>query len=373
MWTVSDGTILSSPAGDFPAARGGVGPRPGATEDGYSPVDKIGRYEVIGEVGRGGMGIVYKAHDPVIGRDVAIKCISIPQHLQGKKQERFLQRFYREAQAAGRLSHPHILTIYDIGEHRGLPYITMEFLSGRTLEKILEEKGRLSIEAAKAILSQTCDALEFAHDRGIIHRDVKPSNIFLTNAGMVKVMDFGIARLADGESTDTSHIIGSPSYISPEYLKGDPVDRRSDIFSLGVTLYQILTGEKPFPGESIAAIFQMIVADDPIPPSQIQPSLPSGCDLVILKALQKNPEKRYAKASEMAGDFMGVEDLRSRTGMKVEVRSGESPREDAAPSQTERIFQEVTTTVRRSRTRRSAGLWQWIRDYFSEGRRTYGR
>lgn len=324
----------------------------------------IGRYEIIQEIGRGGMGVVYQAHDPVIGRDVSIKRISLPQHLTEKKKEGFLRRFQREAQAAGRLNHQNILTIYDIGEDRGLPFIAMELLSGKTLEKLLDEKGWLVVEEAKKIIAQICDALEFAHSRGIVHRDVKPSNILLTDSGLVKVMDFGIAHLSDADSTDTSQILGSPSYIAPEYVKGDPVDHRADIFSLGVVLFQILAGEKPFPGENVAAVLQKVVSEDPVPVTRIRPSLPSGCDLVVLKALQKNPDKRYQKASDMSRDFAHVEDLRSHAGMRIEVKSPSLLGEEAVPSQTERIFKDVTTTVRRIHPRRPPGLWQRLKGYF---------
>jgi len=327
-------------------------------------MEKIGRYEIMEETGRGGMGIVYKAHDPMIGRSVCIKLISLPNHIKGKKREDVLRRFRREAQAAGRLSHPNILTIYDVGEDNGLPFIAMELLSGKTLEKHLEEKGRLSIEEAKGILAQACNGLEFAHSHGVVHRDIKPSNIFLMDSGQVKVMDFGIAILPDSEATDTSHILGSPSYIAPEYVRGDTVDHRADIFSLGVVLYQILTGEKPFRGENMAAILQKIVAEDPVPPSQLRPSLPGGCDIVSLKALQKDPAKRYQRATEMARDFSGVEELRSRAGMSLEVKAAPVHIENDYPSQTERIFKEVTTTARRSKGRIPLGFWSWLKSYF---------
>jgi len=324
-------------------------------------MDKIGRYEIVEETGRGGMGIVYKARDPMIGRSVCIKLISLPNHLKGKKRDDVLRRFRREAQAAGRLSHPNILTIYDIGEDNGLPFIAMELLSGKTLEKHLEERCKLSTEEAKVILVQTCNGLGFAHSHGVVHRDIKPSNIFLTDSGQVKVMDFGIAIVTDSEATDTSHLLGSPSYIAPEYIKGDPVDHRADIFSLGVVLYQILTGEKPFRGENMAAILQKIVAEDPIPPSHLRPSLPGGCDIVALRALQKDPAKRYQNVTEMARDFSGVEELRSRAGMTLEVKAIPVHNETNYQSQTERIFKDVTTKVRRSKSHISLGFWKWLK------------
>src|SRR5690349_2180596 len=255
---------------------------------------KAGRYEIVGELGRGAMGVVYKATDPVIGRTVAVKTIKLNAEGTGLTRPELLARFQTEARAAGLLAHPNIVVVYDAGEENGLYYITMELIEGKSLQALLDSGHSFPVPRVMRIMEQTCSALQFAHDRSIIHRDIKPANLMLTADDTVKVTDFGTAKILQfGTVQQTTHVMGTPSYMSPEQVKGRPVDGRSDIFSLGVLLYEILTGEKPFPGQSITTVIYKIVNEDPIPPRTLNPSIHQGLSDIVMRALAKEPEVRY--------------------------------------------------------------------------------
>ena len=265
---------------------------------------KAGRYEIVGEVGRGAMGVVYKAVDPVIGRTVAVKTIRLSEAGTGLSRPELLARFQTEARAAGLLTHPNIVVVYDAGEEDGLYYITMELVEGKSVQALLDEGQKFSLPRVLRIMDQTCSALQFAHDRNVVHRDIKPANLMLTPDDTVKVTDFGTAKILQmGTVQQTTHVMGTPSYMSPEQVKGRPVDGRSDIFSLGVMLYEMVTGEKPFPGQNITTVIYKIVNEDPTPPRQLDPSIHPGISTVIMKALLKEPEERYQSCREMLEDL----------------------------------------------------------------------
>src|SRR5437763_2004652 len=211
-------------------------------------VTKAGRYEIVGDLGRGAMGVVYKAVDPVIGRTVAVKTIRLSEEGTGLSRPELLTRFQTEARAAGLLTHPNIVVVFDAGEEDGLYYITMELVEGKSLQALLDDGHAFPLPRTLRIMEQTCSALQFAHERNVIHRDIKPANLMLTADDTVKVTDFGTAKILQfGTVQQTAHVMGTPSYMSPEQVKGRAVDGRSDIFSLGVMLYEMVTGEKPFP------------------------------------------------------------------------------------------------------------------------------
>ncbi len=265
----------------------------------------IGRYEIIEEVGRGSMGVVYKARDPRIGRVVALKTIAFSFPLGPGEEEEFLQRFYHEAQVAGRLNHPHIVTIYDVGEKgtSGDAYIAMEFVVGTNLHELLSGGGRLPLAQVADVVDKLAQALDYAHDNGVIHRDIKPANILLAESGQPKILDFGIARLAAGGLTRPGKFFGTPNYMSPEQVTGSEVDGRTDQFSLGVILYQLLTGEKPFVGDSVTAISYQVVNVEPPPPSKLNPALRPPFDRIVRKVLSKNVSDRYARCADLANDL----------------------------------------------------------------------
>jgi serine/threonine-protein kinase len=271
---------------------------------------KAGRYEILDELGRGAMGVVYRAMDPVIGRTVAVKTIRLSEEGTGLTRPELLARFQTEARAAGLLTHPNIVVVYDAGEENGLYFITMELVEGKSLQALLDGGHAFPVPRVIRIMEQTCSALQFAHERNIVHRDVKPANLMLTADDTVKVTDFGTAKILQfGTVQQTAHVMGTPSYMSPEQVKGRPVDGRSDIFSIGVMLYEMLTGEKPFPGQSITTVIYKIVNEDPIPPRQINPSIHPGLNDIVLRALAKEPEVRYQSCREL------LEDLRNYRAM----------------------------------------------------------
>ncbi|HXM96699.1 MAG TPA: serine/threonine-protein kinase [Candidatus Dormibacteraeota bacterium] len=273
---------------------------------------KAGRYEIIEELGRGAMGIVYKAMDPVIGRNVAVKTIRLSTEGTGLTRPELLTRFQTEARAAGLLTHANIVVVFDAGEEDGLYFITMELVEGKSLQALLDGGHVFALPRVLRIMEQTCGALQFAHEHNVVHRDIKPANLMLTADDTVKVTDFGTAKILQfGTVQQTTHVMGTPSYMSPEQVKGRAVDGRSDIFSLGVVLYEMVTGEKPFPGQNITTVIYKIVNEQPIPPRQIEPSIHPGISAVILKALAKQPEERYQSCREM------LEDLRNYRSIVV--------------------------------------------------------
>jgi serine/threonine protein kinase len=265
-------------------------------------MDRIGRYRIVGELGRGAMGVVYHAVDPTIGRPVAIKTIRIRDIDNDAERERLRERLFREARSAGVLSHPNIVTIYDMDEADGLAYIAMAYVNGPTLEKILASEQPLSGSNMLRILRQTALALDYAHGKGIIHRDIKPANIMTDEDSAVKVTDFGIAKITSGgHSTGTRGIAGTPNYMSPEHVQGLEVDGRSDQFSLAVIAYEILTGERPFTGEHLSTVIFKIVGEEPQPAHRINGTLTEEIDGVLRKGLAKKPEDRYLNCSAFVG------------------------------------------------------------------------
>ncbi|HVP36679.1 MAG TPA: serine/threonine-protein kinase [Terriglobales bacterium] len=263
-------------------------------------INQFGRYKVQEIIGRGAMGTVYKGVDPAIDRLVALKTIRLDTLASPDEMSELVDRLVKEAQAAGRLSHPNIVTIYDVGQEGDLYYIAMEYLQGYTLDKMIQKKSEMNYKIVAKIMIQACQALSYAHDKGIIHRDIKPANIMILDNFDIKVMDFGIARLGGSATmTQTGIAMGTPSYIAPEILQGKTADKRSDIFSLGVVLYEILAGQKPFKGETISALIYSILNDQPMMPSAINEKTPTLFDRIVGKALEKVTENRYQNASEM--------------------------------------------------------------------------
>ena len=267
---------------------------------------QLGRYEIVAELGRGAMGAVFRARDPKIDRTVAIKTISVPASSK-HDAEHYRQRFFHEAQAAGRMSHPGIVTIYDVGEDETThtPFIVMECVEGDSLDRLVAATptGKLPHEIALKLLRQIAEALDYAHRQGIVHRDIKPANIMVTAEGQPKIADFGIAKLAMAETTLPGHVVGTPAYMSPEQLNGKAVDGRSDLFSLGVIAYWLLTGVKPFDGETLTEICVQVVTKDPAPPSEITAGLNIDFDYVLSRALAKDPAMRYQSGNEIASDL----------------------------------------------------------------------
>ena len=281
-------------------------------------ISQLGRYEILGELGHGAMGIVYKAKDPLIDRVVAIKTINLGLALDEK--EEYEERFYQEAKAAGRLSHPNIVTIFDVGKSGDVAYIAMELLQGRELRDIMNESGLLPVDQVLDIVAQVAQGLAYAHEHDIVHRDVKPSNIMVVRDGHVKITDFGIARLASSAvRTQSGMVLGSPKYMSPEQVMGKVIDRRSDIFSLGVILYEMLTEQAPFVGENVNAIMYQTLNVAPVPPSKLNPAVPEMLNFIVAKALSKKLEDRYQNAKDFAIDLRACRDSLPRSGQKIDA------------------------------------------------------
>lgn len=261
---------------------------------------KLGRYDIVRVLGKGAMGVVYEGKDPQIGRRVAIKTArgDVMGHPDGAKE--MLERFLREARAAGILNHPNIITIYDVGEEDGTAFIAMEFVEGEDLAGHIASRRRYPINEAVSLIASLCEGLACAHDQGIVHRDIKPANIMLPKNGPAKIADFGIARVSDSHLTQEGALIGTPSYMSPEQFMGHPVDGRSDLFSLTIILYELLTGERPFAGEAFSTIMHHVIRTDPIPPHELNFTVPEPLGRVVLKALAKRPQDRYSNGRAMA-------------------------------------------------------------------------
>src|SRR5690348_731732 len=263
---------------------------------------QIGRYEILEEIGRGAMGVVFKARDPLIGRAVALKTIT-----SGVAESAdLLERFYREARAAGGLQHPNIVTIYEMGESGGAPFIAMEYLEGESLEKIIARKPALPLPAKVAYVAQTCRALEYAHRRGVVHRDIKPANIMITADGIVTVVDFGIARLADTSKTQTGALLGTLAYMSPEQLRGEKADARCDVWALGVVFYELIAYRRPFTGDNHAALLLSILQKEPPPIRQLAPECPTAVERVVARALLKDDKARYFTMKALLADLENV-------------------------------------------------------------------
>jgi tRNA A-37 threonylcarbamoyl transferase component Bud32 len=264
---------------------------------------RLGRYEILEELGRGAMGIVYKGRDPKLDRLTAIKTIRFTDDFDEDQAAKIREQFYREAEVVAKLSHPNIVTIYDVGEDLDLSYLAMEYLEGESLEAYARKEQLLPIRKTIDVTSQVCDALAYAHGHGIVHRDIKPANIMILKNGLVKVTDFGIARATASSKTRTGVIKGTPYYMSPEQISGMKVDGRSDIFSLGIVFYQLLTGELPFGGENLAAIMYQITTVEPEPPTKYNPKIYKAAVAILNRALEKSLESRYPTAKQM-GDHL---------------------------------------------------------------------
>ncbi len=270
----------------------------------------IGRYEIVEELGRGAMGSVFKARDPAVGRIVAVKTIHTTA-LEGAQSEEYRTRFYREARASGVLAHPGIVPVFDVGEDQGAPFLVMEFVEGRTLSDAIKKGERFTLDRVCEIGQQIAEALGYAHRQGVIHRDIKPANILMTSKEVYgserpRITDFGIAKLASSDITTTGQLLGTPSFMPPEQFTGSPIDGRADLFSLGVILYSLATGEQPFPGETMTAVSYKVVYTDPIPPAKLNPAVPARVEAVILKCLAKSPAERYQTGEELAQDLAAV-------------------------------------------------------------------
>lgn len=280
----------------------------------HEELHNLGRYQVTGILGKGAMGTVYKGIDPAINRPVALKTIRLDFVNDPQEEAELKERLHREAQAVGKLSHSNIVTIYDVGSEGHLQYIAMEYLEGQTLEDLIKKKTRFNYRIIAQIIIQICNALEYAHDRGIIHRDIKPANVMVHHDYRIKVMDFGIARIDSSSMTKTGIAMGTPNYISPEQLKGQATDHRADLFSLGVVMYEMLLGRRPFKGENITSLIYSVLNHEPDKPSNVNPQVPLLFDHIIDKALKKDPNERYQRAKEIAADMANfVESFATKT------------------------------------------------------------
>jgi eukaryotic-like serine/threonine-protein kinase len=274
------------------------------------PVKTIGRYEVLEELGHGAMGSVFKAHDPAMGRTVALKTI-LAAALAGDKGEEYRARFYREAHAAGKLAHPGIVPVFDVGEQDGTPFLVMEYVEGRTLSAAAWGGERFTVERSCEVGQQIAEALGYAHRKGVIHRDIKPANILMTSpeaygSERARITDFGVAKLAAGDMTSTGQLLGTPAFMPPEQYTGAQVDGRADLFSLGVILYGLVTGERPFTGDTMTAVSYKVVHTEPVPPRRLNPSIPQRLDEVILKCLAKSPADRFQTGEELAQELAAL-------------------------------------------------------------------
>jgi len=270
--------------------------RPGDSQN----IRTLGRYQVVGVVGKGAMGTVFKGLDPAINRNVALKTIRLDFVSDPEEFAELKERLFREARAAGMLSHPNIVTIYDVGTEGKLQYIAMEYIQGATLEEMIRRRVKFNLRIVAQMITQICSALEYAHSQKIVHRDIKPANIMVQKDYTIKVMDFGIARVDSTSMTRTGIAMGTPNYISPEQLQGRKVDHRCDLFSLGVMMYEMLVNKRPFTGENLTALIYSIVNKEPERPSAVDSSIPPLFDRIIEKALKKNPDERFQKASDVS-------------------------------------------------------------------------
>lgn len=287
---------------------------PAGPQSGDGSLPRLGRYVIDRVLGKGAMGKVYQGHDPQINRPLAIKTMALVQEFDEDALGEVRQRFFREAESAGRLNHPHIVTIYDAGEVDGLAYIAMEFVPGRDLVAHTRPDALLPLAVVLSIGARVADALDYAHRNHVVHRDIKPANImYAASDDRVKVTDFGIARITDSSRTRTGMVLGSPSYMAPEQLAGKRMDGRIDLYSLGVTLYQLLSGRLPFTGDSLGKLMFSIANEAPFDILTIKPDLPAGIVAVVAKALNKNPDLRYQQGAEMAAALRACLDLSEST------------------------------------------------------------
>jgi predicted Ser/Thr protein kinase len=259
----------------------------------------VGRYQVRSCIGQGGMGVLYLAFDPLIGRQVAVKLLRI-------HSEEYLERFAREARSAGRLQHPNIVTIYDVGEFEGQPFIAMEYIAGQTLAELIARRVPLPLLRRLELVEELCDGLAYAHRAGIVHRDIKPANLMVNDEGLLKILDFGIARLADAGVTRVGLVVGTPNYMSPEQVQGLPLDHRSDIFAVGLVVYELLSGRQAFTGDSPIAVAQRVVNEQPVPLTSIVPDLDPAVARIVARAIEKDPAARYQDLAVMRREVARV-------------------------------------------------------------------
>jgi CHASE2 domain-containing sensor protein/tRNA A-37 threonylcarbamoyl transferase component Bud32 len=280
--------------------KGSTGGQKPILTEGLTTKPTVGRYEILRELGQGAMGVVYEARDPKINRKIAIKTIRLLDEFEEDKVREVKERLFSEAQLAGKLSHPSIVSVYDVGEDYDLTYIAMELLEGKDLEPFCQKDSLLPLRRVLDIVAETADALDYAHAQGVVHRDVKPANIMILNDGRIKVMDFGIAKAVSSSHTKTCVILGTPNYMSPEQIEGHEIDGRSDIFSLGVVLFQLLTGALPFQGKTMTELFYQITQVKHPSPRSVNPRVIKPCEQLIDKALAKNKDKRFQTAGVLA-------------------------------------------------------------------------
>jgi serine/threonine protein kinase len=262
-------------------------------------MEVFGRYQLHERIGQGGMGVVYRAFDTVLERVVALKLVQAPTELDAELRE----RFFREARAAGHLSHPNIVTIYDLGEHDGRPYIAMEYLDGEDLQKRLARPERMSLRRRLDLAIEICQSIEYAHSRGIVHRDLKPANVYLSESGTAKILDFGLARLMTSQLTQSNMLMGTLNYMAPEQVRGERADQRSDIFSMGVVLYELFGGRRAFEGDSVASTLYKILEVTPEPLSRIDPALPLDLTVIVERAMAKLRDERYSEMTSLRVDL----------------------------------------------------------------------
>ena len=310
---------------------------------------QLGRYTIDGEIGRGAMGVVFRATDSVLQRTVAVKTVNMA--LEKDHADKYEARFFQEARAAGGLNHPNIVTVYDAGKAGDVVYMAMEYIQGVELRTLLTEGQPMALNRALAIAAQVAEGLGYAHQAGVVHRDIKPANIMVTADGPVKITDFGIARMrASADLTQTGVMLGSPKYMSPEQVIGKRADHRSDIFSLGVILYEMLTGAGPFSGENITALMYQIVNFAPPAPSSVNKAVPEMLDFILAKMLAKPVEERYADAREVARDLRECErslaapPTATIPGRPAGLASGAEPELLNTHSKTVVMVQEVNRT-----------------------------
>jgi serine/threonine-protein kinase len=286
---------------------GGGNSSPGGTlalDGGGIEKPMLGRYEIERELGKGAMGAVYLGKDPKISRTVAIKTMALSQEFEDDELEEVKERFFREAETAGRLTHPNIVTIYDAGDEHDLAYIAMEFLKGDDLSKYIKADNLLPLKQVLSLIQRSADGIDYAHQHNVVHRDIKPANIMWDpKSDTMKITDFGIARITDSSKTKTGMVLGTPSYMSPEQLAGKKVTGQSDIFSLGVMLFQMVTGKLPFSGDSMASLMYKIANEAHPAPESINPSIPRCVTVIINRAMEKDVKKRYQRGSEMVADI----------------------------------------------------------------------
>ena len=298
-------------------------------------LSRLGRYELSEVLGRGAMGVVYKAHDSFLDRTVAVK--TYRQDVVASETVR--RRFEREVKTTSKLSHPNIVTVYDGGLEGDIPFLAMEFVEGSTLEAEMNRRGQLPVDEALAILFQIAEGLAYAHAKGVIHRDLKPANILLSATGQPKIADFGVAKVMAADTASTLTPVGTPSYMSPEQVGGKPIDARADIFALGILAYELLTGAKPFAGETWTTVLFKIMNEDPPPPSQVRPDLPKTVDRAIARAIAKDVTVRTPDAATFARDLreavsaghsdeiekrsIAKKDLRADKGLQLALEAGD--------------------------------------------------